>query len=75
MSVNLRLSPHIISICIEIIQKPRHPSASLSAISALKKYDSNANGFDITPDETEYQNQQPSNDSLLNIQTDKDRRR
>ena len=71
MPVNLRLSSDIISICIEIIQKPRRPSASPSALSALKKYDSNANGFDITPDQTEYQNQQPSDDAELNIQTGK----
>jgi hypothetical protein len=38
----------MISICIGMIQKPRHPFASPEALSALKKYDSNANGFDIT---------------------------
>jgi hypothetical protein len=38
----------IISIGIGIIQKTQRPSASPSAISALKKDDSSANGFYMT---------------------------
>lgn len=38
----------ILSICIGLLQKPQRPSASPSAFSALKKYDCNANGFDMT---------------------------